>query len=197
MADVQAPVVRCQIDRLTVVAGPKGVGKSWFIRRLAKNESLRERLGVPRFARAISASQVDSSPLAGSFEHVVLHYDILRRCGRAGPEYDRDDAMRILGCATSITFLTLRTSPERLRLQLERKVRKRATHRWLEQLRERYSDERFLESSYERWFDFIARYQAVTVGSWLVDAADDFAVSPLAAGSSARTPAAPPGVTSR
>ena len=68
---------RWAIDHLVVVAGPPAVGKSRLIRRLARDDLLRERLGVPKDAPALAARAVPRRrPTA--HEALILHYDLGR-----------------------------------------------------------------------------------------------------------------------
>jgi len=173
---------RWAIDHLVVVAGPPAVGKSRLIRRLARDDLLRERLGVPKDAPALAARAVPRRrPTA--HEALILHYDLLRLLHQAIPAYECDPGLSLLGSAARITFLTVRTSPDRLRAQLEQRAaapdrppRRQAFHRTLRAL---YEDDGFVRGWYERWLEFVGRYDAVTIRHSFVEVDDVYALTPV------------------
>jgi hypothetical protein len=120
-------------------------------------------------------------------EHVdalILHYDLLRVLDRGIPAYGSDPALSLLDGAQRITFLTLRTSAGRLRAQLEqrriarpnRPPDRQAHHR---RLRTLYEDDGFVDSWYDLWLEFVARYEVVTIGHFFVEVHEGYALTPV------------------
>ena len=192
---------RGAIGHLIVVAGPPAVGKSHLIRRLSRDDLLCERLGVPKGAPALAARAVTRRRPA-AVEALILHYDLLRLLHQGIPAYEHDPSLVILDVAQCITFLTLRTSPDRLRAQLERRriarpnrpPHRQAFHRTLRTL---YRDDGFVRGWYELWLDFVARYEAVRIGHSFVEVQEGYALTPVirdapTSGGVSRTEAARP-----
>ena len=178
----EAKLSGCRIGHLTVVAGPKAVGKSHFIRLLFADEALRRRVGVPVDAEVwTDRTLARGSPRPREIEHLVLHYDLLRLYDRGVSRYERDLATSILGCADQITFLTLRTTREHLCAQFDRRLHRKKGRRKLEhlqRLRTLYEDEDFLHDWYRRWLRFVDRWADVTVGSYFVDVHESYELKP-------------------
>jgi GTPase SAR1 family protein len=174
---------RGAIGHLIVVAGPPAVGKSLLIRRMAGDDLLRERLTVPKGAAALLPRDV-MSRVAENVEALILHYDLLRLLDRGIPAYGSDPSLSLLDSAQRITFLTLRTTAERLRAQLEQKriarpnrpPDRQAHHRMLRKL---YEDDGFVHSWYDLWLEFAARYEAVTIGHFFVEVHEGYALTPV------------------
>src|SRR5262249_42500358 len=85
-----------------------------------------------------------------------------------------------------IVFFTLRTTDERLRAQLDRRIARLeempdelSRHRLRKQreLRRHYDDRRFVLEWYERWRAFVAGHQRSTSRHFYVDVSDDYEVS--------------------
>jgi hypothetical protein len=175
---------RWAIEHLVVVAGPPAVGKSRLIHRLGRDDLLRERLGVPKGAPSLDPRAAEGIRPA-SAESLILHYDLLRLLNRGIPAYESDSSLALLlDGAERITFLTLRTSADRLRAQLERRriarpnrpPHRQAYHRTLRTL---YQDDRFVDGWYDLWLDFVARYDTVTIGHSFVEVDDGYALTPV------------------
>jgi hypothetical protein len=175
---------RWAIEHLFVVAGPPAVGKSTLIRRLASDDMLRERLGVPKGAPSLDTrSVVRTRPFA--VEALLFHYDLFRLLHQGIPAYENDPTLALFDSTRRITFLTLRTSPDRLRAQLERRRiarPKRPLHRqaYLRTLRTLYQHDGFVGGWYDLWLDFVACYEAVTVGHSFVEVHDGYSLTPVA-----------------
>jgi hypothetical protein len=165
-----------EIGHLAVVAGPTAVGKSWLIARLAEDDRLRERLGVGKDTPAFEAGGLLKLRSLGPIGRLVLHYDILRPYHKRFASYDVDPGASVLGCAEEITFLTLRTTPERLLAQLDRRIasRERPREERFRKLRRFYADDRFLAAWYDHWLSFVEGFNSVTVGSYFVDMHKDY-----------------------
>ena len=174
---------RWAIEHLVVVAGPPAVGKSRLIRRLSGDDLLRERLGVPKDAPVLDTrSVVRRRPSA--FEALIFHYDLFRLLNRGIPAYEYDPTLALLDSAQRVTFLTLRTSPDRLRAQLERRRiarPNRPPHRqaYFRTLRTLYQDDGFVRGWYELWLDFVDRYEAVTIGHSFVEVDEGYTLTPV------------------
>lgn len=173
---------RWAIDHLVVVAGPPAVGKSLLIRRLLSDDLLRERLRVPKGAPDMAARSVTRRRPA-AVEALILHYDLFRLLHQGIPAYEHDPSLALLEAAQGITFLTLRTSADRLRAQLDRRIarrdrppRRQALHRTLRTL---YEDDGLVRGWYDLWLEFVARYEAVTVGHSFVEVDEGYALTPV------------------
>lgn len=157
------------IRSLTVVAGPAAVGKTRLLRLLATDEQLRERLRVPR-ARAVTAGEFFKLRTSGPIDELILDYDILSPHHKGLGSHTADPAMSILGHAETISFLTLRTTHERLIAQLDGRITARQHAPWkLRKLRPLYENELFVADWYGRWFAFVERFADVTSRNHLVD----------------------------
>ena len=174
---------RWAIEHLVVVAGPPAVGKSRLIRRLSGDDLLRERLGVPEGAPSLDTRSVlHRRPSA--LEALIFHYDLFRLLNRGIPAYEYDPTLALLESAKRVTFLTLRTSPDRLRAQLERRRiarPNRPPHRqaWHRTLRTLYQEDGFVRGWYELWLDFVARYEAATIGHSFVEVDEGYTLTPV------------------
>ena len=175
---------RWAIEHLFVVAGPPAVGKSTLIRRLGSDDMLRERLGVPKDAPILDTRTVERSR-PSALEALLFHYDLLRLLNRGIPAYENDPTLALLDSTRRVTFMTLRTSPDRLRAQLERRrlarpnrpLHRQAYHRTLRTL---YQHDGFVRGWYDLWLDFVACYEAVTVGHFFVEVHDGYTLTPVA-----------------
>ncbi len=177
---MQAP--GCTIGHLTVVAGPKAVGKSTFIRRLQEDEVLRRRVAIPDDAEVCTGGSWLRREADGPIDHLVLHYDILRPLERGLAGYEHDPATSALAAARAITFLTLRTTPKRLTKQLEQRIASESgskTVRRLGALRARYDDEQFVAQWYERWLRYTGQWADVTVASSFLEVHRSYALTPV------------------
>jgi hypothetical protein len=174
---------RWAIGHLIIVAGPPAVGKSRLIRRMAGDDLLREWLGVPKDAPVLDTrSVVRRRPSA--FEALIFHYDLFRLLNRGIPAYEYDPTLALLDSTQRFTFLTLRTSPDRLRAQLERRRiarPNRPPHRqaYFRTLRTLYQDDGFVRGWYELWLDFVDRYEAATVGHSFVEVDKGYTLTPV------------------
>ncbi len=166
------------IGHLTVIAGLPAVGKSRLIRVLREDDTLRERMAVPKDTPVHTATELLELHWSGTIDHLVLHYDILRPFIKRFPSYELDPGTAALRSAEKITFFTLRTTPERLRAQLESRLASRPRKR-LRKLRPFYADDRFLADWCDRWLTFVQLYRDVTVGHYLVDVHTDYVLTPV------------------
>lgn len=173
---------RWAIDHLVVVAGPPAVGKSLLIRRLLSDDLLRERLRVPKGASGLAARSVTRRRPA-AVEALILHYDLLRLLHQGIPAYEHDPSLALLDAAQGITFLTLRTSADQLRAQLDRRIARthrppsrQALHRTLRTL---YEDDGLVRGWYDLWLEFVDRYEAVTIGHSFVEVHEGYGLTPV------------------
>jgi hypothetical protein len=177
---------RRRIGRLTVVAGPVAVGKSRLISKLAEDDLLRAKVGIPEVTPPLIASSLWKKLPMGPIDHAVLHYNILRPLDTTVRTYERDPVISLFRCAETITFLTIGTTRERICSQLDRRIAKRQPHnplgpknRFYRELRALYEDDTFLEGWYNRWLRVVARFKGVTIGNYIVRPdGDDYLVSP-------------------
>ena len=169
---------RRAIGHLTVIAGPAAVGKSYLIRKLAEHDELREQMGIAKDVPALTARAFLKMRRSGTIDHLVLHYDILRPFYHGFPSYELDPGTAGLRSAERITFFTLRTTPERLRTQLEARIARRSQKHLLT-LRTLYTDDRFIADWYDHWLRSVQLYRDVTAGHYFVDAHRDYALTPL------------------
>jgi hypothetical protein len=170
------------IRSLTVVAGPTAVGKTRLLQLLAADDQLRERLRMPKGAPTITAGQFLRSNPVGSIDHLIVHYDILRPHNKRFGSHAADPGTSFLRHAEAIAFFTLRTAPDLLASQLDRRI---ALHKHppkkLRKLQPLYEDDRFLADWYERWFRFLERFRDVTTTSYIVDAQRDYRLTAVTA----------------
>ena len=177
---------RCRIQRLTVVAGPPAVGKSHLIRTLHEDDHLRERLGIPEGTLSIKADLLRGQLPSGAIDHLVLEYSTLRPFRKSTMRtYERDPVTLLFRCAETISFLTIRMTPELLCIQLDRRIRSMVRRnkplyrqRLQRQLRPLYQDDRFLDEWYERWLTFVAGFEDITAGNYLVSPHEGYALTP-------------------
>jgi GTPase SAR1 family protein len=115
------------IQRLLVVAGPAGAGKSTFMRLLADEHLTREiaealPTGAGNWPR-ITANDIDAKGVALLLRRLngaslVLHYNTMRPYSRGFGDYLSDPALKALdGIASSVTVVTLVPEPKLLRKQ--------------------------------------------------------------------------------
>jgi hypothetical protein len=173
---INGRTIRC----LTVVAGPTAVGKTRLLQLAATDELLRQRLRVPK-APAVTPKELLRLSSSGPIDELILHYDILKPHHKGFRSHVADPATTTLSHAETIVFLTLRTTPERLAAQLDRRIaayeRKANKRRRLQQLRgleSEYQDNGFVADWYQRWFGFVERFRSVTSASYIVDAHHDY-----------------------
>lgn len=178
---------RRKIGHLTVVAGPVAAGKSHLISTLAEDALLREKVGIPEvITPPLIASLLWKKFPPGPIDHAVLHYNMLRPLNATVRAFERDPVVSLFGCAEKITFLTIGTTRERLCAQLDRRMARRhptkplnRKDRLYRELRVLYEDDRFLDDLYGRWLTFVARFEDVTAGSYIVG--PDHALTPVEA----------------
>lgn len=177
------PLPTCRIGHLTAVAGPKGVGKSTLIRRLLDGENLGPDVSVPSDAHVWTGRKFRRKAESGVFDHVVMHYDILRPFGRGENGYRGDPATSVFACADRITFLTLRTTHERLCAQLARRLQEtqdQSKRDGLRRIRALYDEEQFLAEWYDRWLRYVARRSNANDSSYFVDVHESYALTRVA-----------------
>jgi hypothetical protein len=170
------------------VAGPTAVGKTSLLQVLATDEQLRERLRVPK-APAVNPKGLLRRSLSGPVDELILHYDILGPHHKGLGSHVADPATTTLSHAETIAFLTLRTTPARLAAQLGRRIaageqaqEKPRRLRQLRRLEPHYQDNGFVADWYERWFDFVERFGAVTTHNSLVEVHRDYRLTSLPTG---------------
>jgi hypothetical protein len=170
---------RHSIPSLVVVAGPTAVGKSRMIATAADDDVLRERLQLPTAAHAMTPGRLLKVGPPAGLGKLILHYDILRPHRRRFGSHALDPVNSILGTAESITFLTLRTTQERLVAQLDRRIALGHRPKKLHRLRPLYEDDEFVAQWYERWFGFVERFHGVTTGNYVVDVHSGYRLTPV------------------
>lgn len=170
-----------RIEHLIVIAGPSAVGKSYLIRELRKDHFLAERLGVPQRSLSLRAVQLRRKLPTGALDHLILEYDILRPFTGKVPSYERDPATSLFRCAAQIAVLTLRTTGELLRAQSDSRKWTRAPRPRHELCRRLYEDDALLDEWYDRWLTFVAGFQNVTAGNYIVNVHADYALTPAGA----------------
>jgi len=118
----------------------------------------------------------------GDLDTLILHYDILRPHHKGFGSHADDPATSTFGYADEIAFLTLRTTSERLRAQLDQKIADyRLTPKKLRKVKPLYENDAFVSDWYERWFEFVDRFRNVTTASYLIDTSRDYFMSPAPA----------------
>lgn len=168
-----------EIEYLTVVAGPPGSGKSTFIDLLVSDEGLRRQLGLPTEISASMVAMKLAALPAGPLKHVVLHYDFLRPYGMMTRSFDRDSALDLVNIAPQLTFLTLMTPRQRLRMQMRQRGAKRGLEgERMENLYQRYSDSEFLRRWYKDWYQFCHRHADRTVRNVIVENRGEYRYHP-------------------
>jgi len=109
-----------QVGHLVVVAGPTSAGKSTLSSRLLQDDALQRRFGLEpgewEFLQARDTRRM--SP--GRHERVLFHYDILRPTRNSIRSHERDQALDLVKVAERITIITIVTSRDRLRQQLQK-----------------------------------------------------------------------------
>ena len=166
------------IRSLTVVAGPTAVGKTRLLQLLDTDDQLRERLQMPK-APAVTSKELLRLTSSGPINELILHYDILRPHHKGFHSHVADPATSTLSHAETITFLTLRTTPERLAAQLDKRIASRKlAPKKLKKLQQHYGDDGFVADWYERWFGFLERFRAVTTANYIVDAHQGYRLTP-------------------
>jgi hypothetical protein len=185
------------IDRLIVVAGPKGVGKSQFIESL-RRDSLPElaealKMGDPsswQYRDGVDLQDVDSRERVreSPIERLVLHYEITGPWNRRyyASNYQEDRPLEILDFSNDITVVTL-WAPCDVLLErfLVRNPRFQNRWLWLRHLywhgfhvmkldadfRPLYRDPELLLRIFSEWLAFCQSRSAMQ--HWLVDSSDE------------------------
>jgi hypothetical protein len=111
-----------KVRSLTVVAGPTAVGKTWLLRLLAADDRLRNRLGMPKGAPAVTPREFLELKASSPIDELVLHYDILKPHHKRFSSHAADPSTAVLHSAQAIAFFTLRTTGARLAAQLGRRI---------------------------------------------------------------------------
>jgi hypothetical protein len=176
---------RRRIKHLTVIAGPSASGKTHLLRKLRKDDLLRQRLGIAPDWLGMGENKLAEKLPRGEIEHFVLHYNILRPFDGMARTYETDPATSLFSCADKITFLTLTATIARLQAQVDRRLKKRDKPS-LRAVRILYEDERFLRTWYDRWLQFVARFEGVTAGNYRLSPYDGHELTPVGPGSSIR-----------
>jgi 2-polyprenyl-3-methyl-5-hydroxy-6-metoxy-1,4-benzoquinol methylase len=96
-----------KIDRLTVVAGVTGSGKSSFIKQLTESEDLRRKLEISGPIDVVVDAETCRDLPTGRLGHVVFSYDILRPSRHATRHYSRETSLTLLLAAQSVNVFTL------------------------------------------------------------------------------------------
>lgn len=150
-----------KIDHLVIVAGPTASGKSTFCRNYLGGQlaDIYGSAGVDPARTEVTylSPRVSDNPGIPHIGSALFHYDILRPYMRSARVHERDEALHILGSAARTTVLTLWTSPEKLRaqLQLGKKLIEFPTKRE-RRIRKDYQSPKLIVEHYDRWFEFIA-----------------------------------------
>jgi hypothetical protein len=105
------------LQRLIVFAGPAAVGKTTIVRKLREGR-------LPELAGRLDLGQAgnwhyttgDKRPPPPSCRHVLLDYNALPAY-RHGLAYEEEEALRLVGQAPRISFVTIWAPPERMARQ--------------------------------------------------------------------------------
>ena len=121
-----------KIKKLTIIAGPHAVGKSYFVKELLSMKlpkQIYDVLGLMKEVKYTLLAAKNISYINKPYiENCILHYDITRPIKRGGTNYERDEALNLIECADDIAVVTLYAPAEILRQRLEErmKIRKAA-----------------------------------------------------------------------
>ena len=140
---------------------------------------------MPEGALSIKADLLRRHLPSGAIDHLVLEYSILRPFRKSTMRtYERDPVTLVFRRAETITFLTIKTTAERLCAQLDRRIRSMVRRnkplyrqRFQGQLRPLYENDRFLDDWYDRWLTFVAGFEDVTTTNYLVNPHEDYALT--------------------
>jgi hypothetical protein len=171
-----------KVRSLTVVAGPTAVGKTWLLRLLAADDQLRNRLGMPQTTRAVTPRELLKLKPSDPIDELVVHYDILKPHHKRFSSHAEDPSMAALHSAQAIAFFTLRTTPERLAAQLNRRIASREQpSKKLQELKPLYDEGEFVADWYDRWFRFVDVFRDVTTANYVLDTHSDYRLTPVSA----------------
>jgi hypothetical protein len=178
------------VDRLVVLAGPPGSGKSTFIKNLTTGNlpSIASQLGL---TNPLSCKHITVKEWRQSYEQqtdqLIYEYDFLGQWKRRlfHQAYEEDEPLRLLDTAREIMFVTLWARPKILAQRLELRqpaplkvflklAKSRHALRRIRVLlatKNLYKDPAKLLPLYEKWFQFCGRYHASA--HWLMDTSEN------------------------
>jgi hypothetical protein len=178
------------VEKLVVLAGPSGIGKTFMVDRLGPGPfaEFSKQLGItePGLWDYTSTKKLHEAPDL-EIDRLIFHYDLARlwkRKYRSG--YSEDPVLKILSNSKEITVATLWAKPEIiLRRLLERQRRKahdtrhksraimRMLYRWAfpREVTKLYRNPADLQSIYREWIRFCGDFSLEA--HWLVDTTSD------------------------
>ena len=170
------------VGTLILIAGPSGIGKSYFIDLLLQGnlKKFSDHLGIGESDswKHITAKELRENP-ALEADRIIFHYDLTgpwKRGIQSGFMADR--SLEILNVAKDATVVTLWARPEvilerYLKRQKETKSILRFLHRLAIPAKETklYRNPSGLLSLYREWYDFCQRLNLK--GQWMVNSIDN------------------------
>lgn len=154
-----------RVERLIVVAGLPGVGKSTLIRHLRSDagREIAQPLGLDRIRDwpHSEAHRLAEKIRQARLDLLVLHYSILSPYHHGSNEYEKDEFLDVLHLAGRITFVTLWAEPDVLRTQFEQAKILACTRKGRftgqarnKRLLEQFENPQIIVDYYRRWFEF-------------------------------------------
>lgn len=138
-------------DKIIVVAGASGCGKSLFLQKLINSPDYKTKFGIQSNCLFVQAN--GKGMVGGHLNQCVLHYDIIRPFKHNLVSYRNDDGLRLLRRTVDATVITLVASQQTLVLRMEERSKRGGPGCWSEQLLKEYQNTGFLVDWYRAWFD--------------------------------------------
>ncbi|MFO0990572.1 MAG: hypothetical protein U1E67_01405 [Hyphomicrobiales bacterium] len=160
-----------RIGHMVVICAPTSGGKSTIARRLVDDTDFRKTLGVEEANWEVLKAEDFFERPAGSLEHVIVMYNLLRRLNKDIAPGADDPLPLIFDEAERLTIVTLITPPGRLREQFQRSEMPDHNRRYSEKilrLQKAYQRDDFLGDWYRAWFSYQETLPPGRAVTWMI-----------------------------